>query len=263
MLPLRQLQLDFTQAIFGEMPPGLANSIQGGGLGAGPRLEIYRNNVFTNLREALRAVYPVIDRLVGEAFFNYAADWFISIQASTSGDVEDFGMEFAEFLAHFPAAQGLSYLPDVAQLEWACHQVFYAADQAPLPIERLAEVPPEQFNQLCFGMHPASALLASGYPVHRIWEVNQPGFEGGQSVDLSLGGVRLLIIRRCHFQIEMHPLGAGEFAMLEKLVAGCTVADAYSSAALADAEFALKPFLQQHLTGGTIVDFYGEAPCQR
>lgn len=260
MLPLRQLQLDFTQAIFGEMPPGLANSIQGGGLGAGPRLEIYRNNVFTNLREALRAVYPVIDRLVGEAFFNYAADWFISIQASTSGDVEDFGMEFAEFLAHFPAAQGLSYLPDVARLEWACHQAFYAADLASLSISGLSDIPPEEFNQLRFRMHPASALLASSYPVQRIWEVNQPSFAGDQDVDLAQGGVKLLIIRR-GFQIELQALGTGEFAMLEGLAAGCTVAEAYAQAAQVEPEFNFRQFLKRHLSGGTLAEFYREDLC--
>lgn len=256
MLPLRQLQLDFSQAIFGELSAGLASSVLAGGLAAEQRLDIYRNNVFTNLREALRAAYPVVECLVGEAFFSYAADWFINHQASASGDIEDYGREFAEFLSHFPAAQGLPYLPDVARLEWACHQSFYAADHALLPLEKLADVPPEQFGRLRCRIHPASALLASGYPVHRIWEVNQPGFEGDQGVDLSLGGVRLLILRR-HFQIEMHPLGAGEFAMLEKLAASRTVADAYASAALAEPDFDLRLFLERHLAGGTVVDLYG------
>ncbi|MFA5240755.1 MAG: DNA-binding domain-containing protein [Sulfuricella sp.] len=260
MLPLRQLQLDFTQAIFGEMSTGLANSIQGDGLGAGPRLEIYRNNVFTNLREALRAVYPVIDRLVGEAFFNYAADAFIHTHASASGDVEDYGVQFDVFLANFPAAQGLAYLPDVARLEWACHQAFYAADQASLSIKGLADIPPEQFKQLRFRMNPASALLASGYPVQRIWEVNQPGFAGDQGVDLALGGVKLLIIRR-GFQIELQALGAGEFSMLESLAAGCTVAEAYDQAERVEPEFDFMLFLKRHLSGGTMVSFYGKEPC--
>jgi len=108
MLPLRQLQLDFSQAIFGELSAGLASAVLAGGLAAEQRLDIYRNNVFTNLRETLRVAYPVVECLVGEAFFNYAADWFISHQPSASGDIEDYGREFAEFLSRFPAAQGLA-----------------------------------------------------------------------------------------------------------------------------------------------------------
>lgn len=256
MLPLRQLQLDFARALFGETSASLTESILASGLDAGRRVDIYRNNVFSNLREALRAVYPVIERLVGEEFFRHAANGFISRQASTSGDIEDYGMQFAEFLAQFPAARVLAYLPDTARLEWACHQIFYAADHAPLPLEKLAGVPPEHFGLLRFRMHPASALLASDYPVHRIWEVNQPGFEGDPAVDLSQGGAKLLI-RRPRFQMELQPLGTGEFAMLESLAAGRTVAEAYAQAAQAEAAFDLDPFLQRHLAGGTLVDFHG------
>lgn len=257
MLPLRQLQRDFARALFGDMSAGLAGSILAGGLGAGRRLDIYRNNVFSNLREALRAVYPVIECLVGEQFFRHAAEEFISRQASTSGDIEDYGMQFAEFMAQFPPAETLVYLPDTARLEWACHQVFYAADHAPLSLEKLAGIPPERYGRLRFLLHPASVLLASDYPVHRIWEVNQPGFEGEQSVDLSRGGVKLLILRR-QFQIEMQPLDTGEFAMLENLAAEHTVADAYTQAVQAAPAFDLDLFLQRHLAGGTLVDFYGE-----
>lgn len=256
MLPLRQLQLDFTRAIFDAPPAGLAEQALAGGVSGG-RLAIYRNNVFTNLRAALRAVYPVIECLVGEEFFNHAANQFIRRYPSGSGDIEDYGAQFAEFLARFPGARELVYLPDTARLEWAYHQVFHAADHLPLSLERLACVSSEQYGQLRFQLHPASALLASDYPVHRIWEVNQPGFQGEQTVDLSLGGVKLLILRR-RFQVEMQPLGAGEFAMLTGFAAGRTVAEAYDKAARAEPAFDLNLFLERHLTGETVVDFCGE-----
>lgn len=253
MLPLRQLQLDFTQALFGGMPSELNQNILAGGLVAERRLAIYRNNVFSNLREALRAVYPVIECLVGEAFFNHAANQFISEQPSLSGDIEDYGMQFPAFLAQFPAATTLPYLPDTARLEWACHQVFYAADHAPPALEKLAATSAEHYGQLRFQMHPASALLASDYPVHRIRETNQPGFEGDQSVDLSQGGSNLLVRRR-HFQVEVLPLDTGEFTMLAQLSTDKTVAEAYAQAAQADPDFDLQLFLQRHLVGETLVD---------
>lgn len=260
MLPLRQLQLDFSRALFDEMPATLKDCVRGDYLDAERRLAIYRNNVFSNLREALRAAYPVIERLVGTEFFDYAADRFIRRQASLSGDIEDYGMQFATFLAQFPAANALAYLPDTARLEWACHQVFYAAEHAPPALEKLAATPAEHFGQLRFQMHPASALLASDYPVHRIREVNQPEFEGDHGVDLSQGGVTLLV-RRHHFQVEVEPLGAGEFAMLEALAAAHTVAEAFAQATQADPAFDLQLFLQRHLVAATLVDVSGDPPC--
>jgi hypothetical protein len=251
---LQRLQHDFSQAVFGAPPAGLPGAIRAGSLSAERRLAIYRNNVFANLREALRAVYPVVERLVGAEFFDHAANGFIRNCPSVSGDIEDYGETFAAFLARFPGAETLPYLADTARLEWACHQVFHAADHVPLALEKLAGVSPECYGQLRFRLHPASALLASDYPVHRIWETNQPDYRGDETVDLSLGGVKLLLLRR-RFEVEMQPLGAGEFAMLTGFAAGRTVADAYETALTSDAAFDLDAFLAQHVGGGTIVDF--------
>ena len=56
----------------------LALEIEGRGLSAAQRLQIHRNNCRISLTEALKANYPVINRLVGEAFFEAMAAAFIS-----------------------------------------------------------------------------------------------------------------------------------------------------------------------------------------
>ena len=48
------------------------------GLGTRERLQIYRNNVFESLAQALAAVYPVVAQLVGETYFRHVARRFIS-----------------------------------------------------------------------------------------------------------------------------------------------------------------------------------------
>lgn len=251
---LQRLQHDFSRAMFGAPPSGLPAAIRAGRLSAGQRLAIYRNNVFASLRDALRAVYPVVERLVGTEFFDHAANGFIRECPSVSGDIEDYGEAFAAFLARFPGAEALPYLPDTARLEWACHVVFHAADPAPLALEKLAGIPAEGYGQLRFRLHPASALLASDYPVQRIWETNQPDYRGDETVDLSVGGVKLLLLRR-RFEVEMRPLGAGEFAMLTGFAAGRTMAEAFDAALATDAAFDLDAFLALHVAGGTMVDF--------
>src|SRR6185436_9928463 len=79
--------------------------------------------------DALAAVYPVVQRLLGQGFFEYACDAFIRRHPPRSGNLHDFGAEFAEFLAGFEAASTLTYLPDTARLEWSWHVAFHAADQ--------------------------------------------------------------------------------------------------------------------------------------
>ncbi|MGI9047147.1 MAG: HvfC/BufC family peptide modification chaperone [Burkholderiales bacterium] len=112
------------------------------GMDADARLGIYRNNVFSNYREALRAVYPVIERLVGSEFFRHAADRFIATHESVNGYLHRFGEGFADFLQGFPGAEHLVFLSDTAHLEWLIHESFHAADHAPLALRRLAEIGP-------------------------------------------------------------------------------------------------------------------------
>ena len=45
--------------------------------GAARRVQVYRNNVRTNLTGALKSIYPVVEKLVGDGFFNYTAAEYI------------------------------------------------------------------------------------------------------------------------------------------------------------------------------------------
>ena len=260
MYSLHDLQLGFMHGLLHSTEEAAARLIRAGGVSAEQRLAIYRHNFFSHHREALRAVYPVIERVVGAAFFRHTADRFIHCSPSRSGDIHQFGEEFSEFLAAFPPARELPYLPDIAKLEWLVHQTFHAAEAPGLPLERLAAIPPEHCLALTFTLHPACRLLASPYPVQDIWQVNQPDWDGDQSVDLSRGGVRLLV-RRNRFSVQLVPLESGEFAMLAALAAGRDIAGAHQDTLRLQPAFDVAAFLQRHVFAGTLAGF--KAPKNR
>jgi len=253
MSALHDLQRGFAAAIFGEGDETLADKVRDGRFPGARLVQIYRNNTFASLTAALEAVYPVVFRLVGEGFFRYAADTYIHAHPSTSGNLHDFGGRFAAFLAAFPPAANLPYLPDVARLEWAYHRVFHAADHPPLPLEELALVPPAQHGQLVFGLHPATRLLESDYPVLRIWQVNQPD-AADQPVDLGEGGDRLLVFRRA-LDIEFKRLSAGELRLLRAFSVERSFAEASAAALEAEAQLDLAEILRQHVQLGTVASF--------
>ncbi len=254
MPALHEIQTGFAAGIFDEADVRVADYLLGDEFSGARRLQIYRNNIFASLTAALAAVYPVIARLVGAEFFRYAADQYIRRYPSTSGNLHEFGGEFAAFIGAFAPAAELSYLSDVARLEWACHEAFHAADHAPLALNSLAAVPQEKYPELKFTLHPACRLLDSTYPVLRIWQVNQPDYSGDDSVDLAAGGDRLLIIRRA-LTVEIEPLSAGEYALLQALARGRPFAEACEAAFISEALFDLNHCLQKHVTGATLVDF--------
>jgi hypothetical protein len=218
------------------------------------RLAIYRNNTFTNLRQALRTDYPVVERLVGAEFFAFAADTFIEKVPSTSGDINDYGADFANFLANFSPAAGLPYLADVAWLERAWTEVFLAAEAVSCDFSRLAQIPPDGFSTLSFTLHPATRLLASAYPVQRIWRVNQPDFSGDDNVEID-GREDRLLLRRRHDAVEIVSLTPGEYTWLNTLKNGSMLALATEAAFAAEPEFDLSTCLQRHVAEATLIDY--------
>lgn len=250
MPSLRELQRGFRDALLHGAYAPVARLVTG--QDAQARLDIYRNNVQSNLCEALRDVYPVVERLVGERFFEAAARRYIPDHPSASGDIHDYGARFAEFLSEFPPAASLPYLADVARLEWCWHEVFHAGDDAALDPALLARVAPERHASLQFGLRSACRLLASPWPVHRIWQANQAEVAEVPAVDLHEGAAHLLVRRETHgYVIEIVALESAEFAFLEALARGLTLTGAYEQAAAVEDSFDLAAALGRHLRGGT------------
>ena len=192
----------------------------------GGRTQVYRNNVFLSLTAALAEVYPVTRRLVGAEFFAQAARRFIRNHPSRSGNLHDFGRELPLFFACLPETVALTYLPDVAALEWAFHEVFHEAEAPPLDFATLSD--PENAS---LRLHPALRLIASRYPILDIWEANQ--HEDVRTVELGSGGAWLAVMRR-GLTRYMEPLSPGEFVLLRAVQEGSPFGQACEAAICAE-----------------------------
>ncbi|HEX9391535.1 MAG TPA: DNA-binding domain-containing protein [Usitatibacteraceae bacterium] len=255
---LHDLQSAFAGALLGADGSAAGPAIRAGALTAARRLEIYRYNVLANLRGALADIYPVVQAIVGEAFFRHAAEQFIRVCPSRSGDLNQFGQDWAAFLATYPHARDLPYLADVAKLEWAWHESFHAADHAAFDLARLSSVAPEQHGRLRFQLHSSVRLLSSGFPLFHIWEVNQPGYGGAMELDWTTGGDHLLIHRQ-GVEVSIHRLEPAAWKFLRALSAGAELEQAAEQALEADAEFDLQGFLLQSVQCDVIVNFTGSS----
>jgi hypothetical protein len=78
----------------------------------------------------------------------------------------------------------------VARLEWAIDEANRAADSdlaADAVLAALSQVPAEALPELRLGLEPSCRLVASAFPLLRIWQVNQPGYDGDLRVDFTRG----------------------------------------------------------------------------
>ena len=193
-------------------------------LSAAQQLAVYRNSLTAGMARALADTYPVCRRLVGQDFFHALCRAYITLHTSRSPDLNDYGADFGDFLRDFDGVQSLPYLPDVARLEWLWQRAFTARNTRPLSHASLARVSEARRERLQVGRVPASGLLASPYPAHRIWTVNQDDYAGDTAVDLAEGGVRLLVWRK-GVDMRMQALSPAEWALLKAIDTSQTLAE--------------------------------------
>ncbi len=253
MLSLRELQRRFVAGVLHEDERVTASIVADAFTGE-ERLRVYRNNAFESLTAALGDVYPVVQRLVGEGFFRFASHRFIRRHPSRSGNLHDFGRHFPAFLGSFPPAAGLAYLGDVARLEWARHRAFHAAGHPAFPLRLLADVPAAHQAGLRFILHSAAQLIASPFPVARLWELNSTSGLDDATVDLASGGEQLLV-NRPELDVSIQRLSPGEYAFLQAIDARRCFREACDAASAAEPRLDISACLHNHVLLNTIVGF--------
>jgi Putative DNA-binding domain len=220
---LANLQSAFARALVTDDLASFAPGVRGERDASRRHLAIYRHSVFANWTKALAGTFPVVERLVGEAFFREAARQFAIAEPSRSGDLNSLGGGFPRFLERYPHASGLPYLPDVARLEWACHESQMAADAEGLDFAALARVPADEQGAIRFRLQPAARLVESDYPVLALWEANQEERDG--TPDRLEGGERVLVSRH-DSSARLELLGAGDAIFLRGLARSLTLEQA-------------------------------------
>jgi hypothetical protein len=232
--------------------PELLAAIADDGIGAAARLRIYRNHRAITLSAALKANFPVVCRLVDERFFAFAAHEYIETALPTEPSLWAYGAGFADFLASFPPCRDVAYLPDVARLERAIGAAFHAPQADALPLSILASFSGDQASDLVFSFQPAWQLLASDWPVDRIWLAHQDRASTDALAGLAPEATQLEIYRAGGHAV-FRRLTAGELALCQALADGRRLEEATDAALAVDFRFDLPVTLRHLFDEGLVV----------
>ena len=189
-------------------------------------LRVYRNNVIYSLTRALAAQFPVVHKLVGPEFFGALATDYVRQSPPVDPALTLYGDQFASFITAHPACQPLPYLADVASLELQCQLALHAADEAVLEVAQLGALPPEQLATVRLALHASAFLLASHYPVDRIWAANLD--DSPEEIRLDMSSRHHMLIYRRELQVQVVSLQPAAYALLQQLQAGCGLQQASS-----------------------------------
>jgi len=174
------IALDTSQRLFSEMLDNhKANEPFIAILENNPRIpgqvatDIYRDNTIGTRKRALQAIYPVIEKILGNSCFDMLAIDFVNSSPSIDSDLNLYGAGFPDFLQKLSnieaAFSELPYLKDLATLEWLYHKAYYAADDLPISENQFADID----TSVKLDRSRSLFCMRSMFPVYDIWQNHQ------------------------------------------------------------------------------------------
>jgi hypothetical protein len=221
---LCRFQDDFARAL---RDPG-SDAGAGSGVAAltrQPGFAVYRNTVLKGCIDALQANYPAVTRLVGEEWLRGAASIYARANPPSRPTLLDYGEGFARFLATFPPATDLPYLPGVARLDRFWTEAHVARDEAPADPARFAGLAPAQLRSVVLRPHAAARWAwFDSAPIFTIWQRNRAAGAVDAS-EIAWHGEGALIVRP-HGEVRWFGLDAAGCALLDACAGGGSFAAA-------------------------------------
>ena len=252
---LRELQDRMARSLLEDFKaPPPAGLVAGEAARAAARFMIHRGNVVESLANALGHTFPAVKAVCGERNFRVLAAAHVRAAPPARPQLMSYGGDFPAFVAgHAAAMNDFPFLADLARLEWAMNEVYYADDAPALAPETLGAIPEERLPALKFTLRPAARLVASEmHPLHAIWNAAAHAAASPDPLILTglpQGGETVLVTRNSG-PVEIFKLDAGATVFLGSAAAGAPLAKALAEADAAEPGFELSAALAAALSRG-------------
>jgi hypothetical protein len=223
------------------------------------RVAVYADMYLFRLVDALRETFPNVFRYLGDEQFAALAEDYVRLNPSRHHDVGQVGRHLTAFLRTYPDPERPD-LADLAELEWARHQVFFAQTAEPVGVEALSAVAPDDFARASLLLSPALRVLVLDHDAASLWRRLE---NGERPVPASTGAFAVAVWRR-GFDVFHAPVSLDEAVAIEGAMAGHSLASICASFGdqedpVAAAHAALGSWLQE----GWIVALVGPNPGTR
>ncbi len=200
------------------------------------RLQVYGDAYFLRLIECLGEDYPAVKAALGEKTFNAFAVEYLQRSPPRSYTLNDLGTGFPDFLhatkpTDEPSGGWADFLIDLARLERHYAQVFDGPGvegRPPLTADDLSRVSADEWPACRLAPVPCLRLDTFQFPVHEYATAIRRGREAPAIPEAA--ATHLAITRR-DFIVRRTSVGASEYELLSRIVAGETVGEAIAACA--------------------------------
>jgi hypothetical protein len=251
MLSDRALQSGIKEVILGSADIDLASTFARGSFDPLRRFNIYRNNTFASLTATLLAVFPVTASLLGEGYFRFVAASFIKGNPPTEPRLVRYGSSFADFLGRLGELRALSYVADVARLEWLIAESLDAPIAEPKSVLAFSALAQSGIPEI--RLQPSLRLLFSRWPALDIWSAHQPNGDLESLAAVQRRPERVALWRS-HDSVRFLRLGGAQYAFLHALAKRRGFEAAAGRAAARAADFDLVAMLHGLFADGLVAE---------
>lgn len=192
------------------------------------RFARYGEAVRYHHERSLKLVFPVLNALVGDAFFRMLAGAYGDAHPSREGDLARFGADLPEFIASLPVAADYPYFPDISRLEWLLREVHGAPDTKPLSVHEVETADPAELDKWLLCLHPAAVPYTSEWRTASIWLAHRQPLT--HPLLASIYGSTRAIVYRTGWTATVRETSAAEWAALVSLAGTTTLGDALMAA---------------------------------
>jgi hypothetical protein len=182
------------------------------------RLAIYSEAYRLRLTDALASTFPRLQQLLGQDEFAKVAGEYIDLSPSSFPSIRWFGDRLPSLLDRAYRAQ--PWICELARWEWAIASSFDATDAAPIGVDVLGAVAPENWPTLQFEFHPSVQVVRLKTNAPTLFKALSDDAPAPQGVKLD--EPQAWLIWRELLKTQYRSLGADEAAALEHARTGGT-----------------------------------------
>jgi Putative DNA-binding domain len=197
-------------------------------------LEAYRANARGLAERALAAAFPTVQALLGAADFARMAHEHWLANPPRRGDIAEWGDDLPAWLETHAQLAQWPYLADCARLDLMRHRCERAPD-TPVDAASLAALETEDPARLRLVLMPGLAVLASRWPVVRIFEAHAGAGEGFDAVRTALVGRcgEAALVARNGWRAQVHRIDAATLGWTRDVLGELPLAQALERAGVA------------------------------
>jgi len=203
-------------------------------------MSVYRNGYLRTCFDALAGNFPVVKAIVGEDYFRDLARGYINRHPPTRGTLVAYGEHFAGFIRQLEKEPGLDYLDDVAAIDAAWLESYFAEEGLPLAPAYIEQMGAKGTDVTAVHVHlaPHVQLVQIENSVVDTWAMLREQGELTETVALTKQA-HLAMLWRLDGHIHIKALDDAESVFIDTLADVATLGDAAARAYEIDTSFDL------------------------